>query len=218
VERCLACEADAAGTAKRFLSAARCDPSRRWVRLPPGEIHLFCFRSSLVSGTLVSDPGGQVPMRINKLYPISLFFLIFLGVGIYLISKEVIFSFTQASATARVVDKTVSHSGNPGNSSGRDEHFLVCEIRPDPAKKTYRGEVEINFVSWSLTKIGQEIDVRYERTNPTLMRLPRSIGNWPFGLFCLVVGVFGFLVVVKNLLWPRPVNVGHETPRTPLSL
>jgi Protein of unknown function (DUF3592) len=156
-------------------------------------------------------------MRINKLYPISLFFLIFLGVGLCLISKEVIFAFTQASATARVVDKTVSHSGNPGNRSGRDEHFLVCEIRPDPGNKTYRGDVQINFVSWSVTKVGQEIKVRYERTNPTIMRLPRSIGNWPFGLFCVAVGVFGFLVVVKNLLWPRPANVGRETLRTPPS-
>jgi hypothetical protein len=118
-------------------------------------------------------------------------------------------------ATARVVDKTVSHSGNTGNRSGRDEHFLVCEIRPDPGSKTYRGEVQINFVSWSLTKVGQEIEVRYERTNPTIMRLPRSIGNWPFGLFSLAVGVFGFLVVVRSLLWPRPANVGRETPGMP---
>ena len=55
-------------------------------------------------------------MRINKIYPISLFFLLFLGVGVYLISKEVIFAVTQASATARVVDKTISHSGNTGQS------------------------------------------------------------------------------------------------------
>jgi Protein of unknown function (DUF3592) len=154
-------------------------------------------------------------MRINKIYPISLFFLLFLGVGVYLISKEVVFAFTQASATARVVDKTVSHSGNTGNRSGRDEHYLVCEIQPDPGSKTYRGDVQINFVSWSLTKAGQEIEVRYERTNPTIMRLPRSIGNWPFGLFSLAVGVFGFLVVVRSLLWPRPANVGRETPGMP---
>ena len=156
-------------------------------------------------------------MRINKIYPISLFFLLFLGVGVYLISKEVIFAVTQASATARVVDKTISHSGNTGNRSGRDEHFLVCEIRPDPRNKTYRGDVQINYVSWSLTKVGQEIEVRYERTNPTIMRLPRSIGNWPFGLFSLAVGVFGFFVVVRSLLWPRPANVGGETPGTPTS-
>ena len=156
-------------------------------------------------------------MRINKIYPISLFFLLFLGVGVYLISKEVVFTFAQASATARVVDKTVSHSGNPGNRSGRDEHFLVCEIRPDPGNKTYRGDVQINFVSWSLTKVGQEIQVRYERTNPTIMRLPRSMGNWPFGLFSLAVGVFGFLVVVRSRLWPRPAKVGRETSGTPTS-
>jgi hypothetical protein len=156
-------------------------------------------------------------MRINKIYPISLFFLIFLGVGVYLISKEVIFAVTQASATAHVVDKTISHSGNTGNRSGRDEHFLVCEIRSDPGNKTYRGDVQINYVSWSLTKVGQEIEVRYERTNPTIMRLPRSIGNWPFGLFSLAVGVFGFLVVVRALLRSRLANVGRETPGTPTS-
>jgi hypothetical protein len=156
-------------------------------------------------------------MRINKIYPISLFFLLFLGVGVYLISKEVIFAFTQASATGHVVDKTLSHSGTTGNHSGRDEHYLVCEIRPDPGNKTYRGDVQINYVSWSLTKVGQEIEVRYERTNPTIMRLPRSIGNWPFGLFSLAVGVFGFFVVVRSLLWPRPANVGGETPGTPTS-
>jgi hypothetical protein len=175
---------------------------------------LFSFRSLLVPKLLRPIPGEGF-MRINKIYPISLFFLLFLGVGVYLISKEVIFAFTQAPATARVVDKTVSHSGNTGNRSGRDEHFLVCEIRPDPGSKTYRGEVQINFVSWSLTKVGQEIEVRYERTNPTIMRLPRSIGNWPFGLFSLAVGVFGFLVVVRSLLWPRPANVGRETPGMP---
>jgi hypothetical protein len=151
-------------------------------------------------------------MRINKIYPISLFFLLFLGVGVYLISKEVVFAFTQASATARVVDKTVSHSGDTGNRSGRDEHFLVCEIRPDPGNKTYRGDVRINFVSWGLTKVGQEIEIRYERTNPTIMRLPRSIGDWP-----LAVGVFGFIVVVRSLLWPRPANVGRERPGMPTS-
>jgi hypothetical protein len=156
-------------------------------------------------------------MRINILYPISLFFLIFLGVGVYLIGKEVIFALTQESAISRVVDKTISHSGDPGNRSGRDEHFLVCEIRLDPGNKTYQGDVQINFVSWNLAKVGQEIEVRYERTNPTIMRLPRSIGNWPFGLFCMAVGVFGFLVVVKNLLWPRPTNLGRDTPRAPLS-
>ena len=154
-------------------------------------------------------------MRINKIYPISLFFLLFLGVGVYLISKEVIFAFTQTSATARVVDKTVSHSGNPGNHSGRDEHFLVCEIRPDPGSKTYQGDVQINYVSWSLAKVGQEIEVRYERTNPTIMRLPRSIGNWPFGLFCVAVGVFGSLVVVRSLLRARQANVDPGTLRTP---
>ena len=154
-------------------------------------------------------------MRINKIYPISLFFLLFLGVGVFLISKEVVFAFTQAPATAHVVDKTISHSGSTGNRSGRDEHFLVCEIRPDPGNKTYRGEVQINFVSWMVTKVGQEIEVRYERTNPTIMRLPRSIGNWPFGLFCVAVGVFGFFVVVKSLLWPRLAKVGRETPPSP---
>ena len=49
-------------------------------------------------------------MHRNKLYFIGLFFLIFLGVGVYLISKEVVFAFTQASATARVVDKTISQA------------------------------------------------------------------------------------------------------------
>jgi len=156
-------------------------------------------------------------MRINKIYPISLFFLLFLGVGVYLISKEVIFAVTQASATARVVDKTISHSGDTGNRSGRDEHFLVCEIQPDLGNKTYRGDVQINYVSWSLTRVGQEIEVRYERTNPTIMRLPRSIGNWPFGLFSLAVGVFGFLVVGRSLLWPRAANVGRERQGAPPS-
>jgi Protein of unknown function (DUF3592) len=160
---------------------------------------------------------GEVFMHRNKLYFIGLFFLIFLGVGVYLISKEVIFAFTQAPATARVVDKTISHSSNPGNRSGRDEHFLVCEIRPDPENKTYRGDVQINFVSWSLTKVGQEIEVRYERTNPTIMRLPRSVGNWPFGLFSLAVGAFGLFFVGKARLRPRPAGVVRETLGTPTS-
>jgi hypothetical protein len=55
-----------------------------------------------------------------------------------------------------------------GNRSGRDEHFLVCEIRPDPGNKTYQGDVQINYVSWSLTKVGQEMEIRYERTNATI--------------------------------------------------
>ena len=35
-------------------------------------------------------------MHRNKLYFIGLFFLTFLGVGVYLISKEVIFAFSRA--------------------------------------------------------------------------------------------------------------------------
>ena len=129
--RGIACEADFSGV-----------ETQRELRRAPDENHLFCFRLRLVSKVLLPIPG-KLFMHRNKLYFIGLFFLIFLGVGVYLNSKEVIFAFTQAPATPRVVDKTVSHSCNPGNRSGRDEHFLVCEIRPDPRTKLIGGTFKL---------------------------------------------------------------------------
>ena len=122
----------------------------------------------------------------------------FLGLGVFLLVREVAFKSDQAAATAHVVSRYFSFD-NTQTGNGFFEFLLVCEIRPGQMNQTYRGNVEINFISWCSTKDGQEIDVWYKRSNPTNMRLSRSLGDWPACIFLFSGGLIGLFFVLKGI-------------------
>jgi hypothetical protein len=125
----------------------------------------------------------------------------FIGLGILLLTKEIRFGFGQATAKGTVLGKDFYFSNSDTDTSPRIPSFYVqCEVGASEMKPACRGSVRINFVSWLLTQDGQQISVRYNRTDGRDMRLARSLGNWPACVFLFLVGA-----AIVVFVWVKPM-------------
>jgi hypothetical protein len=125
----------------------------------------------------------------------------FIGLGILLLTKEIRFGFGQATAKATVLGKDFYFSNSDTDTSPRIPGFYVqCEVGASETKPACRGSVRINFVSWLLTQDGEQMSVRYNRTDGRDMRLARSLGNWPACVFLFLAGA-----AIVVFVWVKPM-------------
>jgi hypothetical protein len=123
----------------------------------------------------------------------------FIGLGLFLLTKEIRFSLGQATAKANVIGKDFYLDNTIGPGWRLPGFYLLCEVGAMDAKPACQGTVRINLFSWLTMQNGQQIDVRYNRSDARDMRLSRSLGNWPACVFLFVVGGIQIFMVIKAL-------------------
>ena len=123
----------------------------------------------------------------------------FIGLGLFLLTKEIRFSLGQATAKANVVGKDFYLDNTIGPGWRLPGFYLLCEVGATDAKPACQGTVRINFFSWLTMQNGQQIGVRYNRSDGRDMRLSRSLGNWPGCAFLFIVGGIQVFMVLKAL-------------------
>lgn len=123
----------------------------------------------------------------------------FIGLGLFLLTKEIRFSLGHGTAQANVVGKDFYLDHTIGPDWRWPGFYLLCDVGATDAKPACQGTVRINLLSWLTIQNGQQVNVRYNRSDGRDMRLSRSLGNWPACAFLFIVGGIQIFTVLKGL-------------------